>query len=175
MHYTLTLQKGTITLRNNIYSGSDTEAVWTPFNPIENGGWQDGDQLIVLATFNLNPQNVNPMPPSYDYVGLSAGACSSSDQSAIDSLRRAASSQPLRSTGALLGGITESTQRSDSCIFYQATSESFTVTLSNNRGTLTNYKYKWTMVYNGDNTVSTGSETELVFGYGDPMINEDKS
>ncbi len=174
MHYTLTLEKGTITLRNHVYHGSSTQASWTPFNPNEIGGWQDGDELIVLANFNLNPTNVPP-PPSSSYVGLSAGACNATNQTAIDALVLAAKRQPLRATGSLLGGITESSQRSDSAIFYQAASETFTVTLSGNRGSLNNYKYKWTMVYNGDNTVASGTETELVFGYGDPMINEDET
>ena len=174
--YHLTLPKGLITFRNGIYRGSHTEAVWSPANPKDLGGWQDGDTLIVTCSFNLNPEIPSP-PPHTDYVGLCAGACNSTNTSEVNSLIRTARSLGFPNPGELVGnGISTSSSRSASAIFYKCTSKIGTFPLQPpSRGTLTNYVYQYEMLYNGQNTVASGTEVEVVFGYGDPMDSEEIS
>lgn len=174
MDYHLTLPKGLITLRNGIYQGSHTEAVWSPFNPIETGGWQNGDTLAVVCSFNLNP-NVSPKPPANQYAGLCAGACNATNQGAVNSLIAQAKSLPLASPGKLLGnGISTATSSPPAtALFYKCVATTGTFALQpTSRGTLTNYVYRYVMTYNGSNTVANGNQVEIVFGYGDPMDSE---
>ena len=169
MRYQLTLPKGAITLRNHIYTGSQTDMIWSPVNPIKKGGWKDGDTLSVTCTFNLTPET-DPLPNSTEYVGLSAGACNSNDTGKVNALIQAAKSLPLKSKGALLGGITKNKSPEPQDIFYAATFESATFQLEPaSRGELKDYIYHWEMKYNGANTVTDGDHVEIVFGYGDPM------
>jgi len=173
MKYHLTLPKGAITLRNGIYRGSSTEAVWSPYNPIETGGWEPGDQLEVICTFNLNP-DVNPKPPAREYAGLCVGACNSTNQTAVQALESQARSLGLGNKGQLLGThISTADTAQDSDIFYKSGPTAVTIQLQpTSRGVLENYIYKWNLHYNGGNTVAPGNEVEIVFGYGDPQFSE---
>lgn len=173
MVYHLTLEKGAITYRNGIYRGSSTQAVWSPWNPLETGGWKAGDQLSVVCTFNLNP-DVNPKPPAKEYVGLCVGACNSTNSDEVNKLENQARQLPLGTKGALLGSnITKSDSPGDSAIFYKAGPTAITIQLEpTSRGQLENYIYKWVMNYNAANTVASGKEVEIVFGYGDPQHTE---
>lgn len=177
MEYTLTLPKGEIKVRNNIFSGSHTEAVWAPCNPKDLGGWQDGDRLHVICAFNLNPP-IDPQPPSSRYAGLCAGACSTEDRPKIRELVRMALGLPLPNPGILLDSeISMSSSAGPGDIFYNAQSESQTFQLRpSSRGELRDYIYKWHMTYNGNNeVVPDGNSVEIVFGYGDPMETEVES
>jgi hypothetical protein len=173
MIYHLTLPKGLITFRHGIYQGSNTQAVWSPCNPTDNGGWQNGDTLMVSCSFNLNP-NIAVPPPSSEYAGLCAGSCSGKDQTTINALIAQAQAIYVPTPGQLLGnGITTSATPADSNLFYNAASVTGTFVLKPaGRGTLPNYIYQWTMTYNGTNTVADGNDVEIVFGYGDPMNSE---
>lgn len=173
MTYNLTLPKGFITFRNGIYQGSNTEAVWSPCNPDDNSGWQDGDILIITCSLNINPAMTNP-PPATQYAGLCAGACNDSDQSTINALISQAKQIYVPSPGQLLGtGITTSATPQPSNLFYNAIAIKGTFILTPpSRGTLTNYIYQWTLTYNGNNTIAKGNQVEIVFGYGDPMDSE---
>lgn len=185
MEYTLTLPKGAITkTRNGIYQGSTTEAQWAPFNPNDrlapNKGWQPGDTLSVVCTFNLNPPGVTPPPPAKEYVGLCAGACATDNPSEIAKLIKEATRITTPAPGRLVGNGIElkpqtPTAPAATSIFYNAVATTQTVVLSGSRGTLTDYVYKWTMEYNAANTVATGTTVEIVFGYGDPMNSEVQS
>lgn len=92
--WTLTLKKGDITLRGNMYFGSAaTDASWNPETPhpakkiiipnhetllIPAKGFKHGDVLQVMATFNWEPSSIpDPRlwPNANQYVGLSVGAC----------------------------------------------------------------------------------------------------
>lgn len=178
MEYHLTLPQGTITLRNHIFTGSETQGSWSPFNPNNLGGWKDGDTLTVVCTFNLNP-DLNPLPSASEYWGLCVGACAATDNSQVQSLLNQARGLSSRyRTGALLGNyITTETDANYSYIFYKATSTAVTVDLQpSSRGTLTNYIFRWDMTYNGNNrVVSSGDDVELVYGYGDPQYGDDES
>jgi hypothetical protein len=173
MTYHLTLPQGLITFRNGMYQGSNTQAVWSPCNPNEAGGWQNGDILIVSCSFNLNPSMPTP-PPAREYAGLCAGACNATNQTAVTGLINQAKGLPFSTPGRLLGsGITTSATAAATNLFYNATSVTGTFPLRPaSRGTLTNYVYQWTMTYNGSNTVANGNTVEIVFGYGDPMDSE---
>lgn len=171
MVYHLTLEKGAITYKDGIYSGSSPESVWSPFNPSENGGWQDGDELQVVCTFDLNP-NTDPLPPASQYAGLSVGACNTTNDTKKAKLINKARTLNYGNKGQLLDdAITESDSASDNNIFYKATNEKVTIQLQpTSRGILSNYVYKWSMVYNGSNTVANGDQVEIIFGYGDPQV-----
>lgn len=174
MIYNLTLEKGAITLHNGIYTGSSPEAVWSPADPKTLGGWQDGDQLHVVCTFDLNP-DVNPKPNASQYYGLVVGACNDADSATIKQYENVA--YWSQKQGQILGNhITTANSGSSNDIFYSAVSESGTFPLTpSSRGTLNNLIYKWVMTYNGSNTVADGDHVELVFGYGDPMHDEQDS
>jgi len=179
MHYVVTLPQGDITItRNHTFVGSHTSAAWAPFNPDNAGGWKDGDTLTVVCTFNLNP-DISPLPVASDYWGLCVGACSASNQAEITDLENLAYMLPFSDrVGALLGSnISSSSSATSQDIFFGATSTATTIALSpSSRGTLTNYVYKWVMTYNGSNTVvSSGTDVEIVYGYGDPQHGEDQS
>ncbi len=189
LHYSLTLPQGEITLvgaeagivrgvRGNMYRGSTTIAVWSPAHPIDLGGFKDGDELVVRATFNLNPTTMSAdlRPPAINYVGLSVGACHSTDRAAVEGLEHKAKNLALGNVGHLLGGISTSQERSNDAIFYKA--ESYVIPEMQldppSRGKLINYVHKWKMIFNSHNTIDpSGKEVELVFGYGDPMFSED--
>ncbi|MEM7037608.1 MAG: hypothetical protein AAF570_11565 [Bacteroidota bacterium] len=173
MIYHLTLEQGAITLRNGIYTGSSTQSVWSPFNPNDNGGWQNGDELNVVCTFNLNP-HVTPKPPAIDYAGLCVGACNSTNSDEVASLESQARTLPRGNKGTLLGnGITTEDSTSSTAIFYNAKPYTATVQLEpTSRGSLVDYVYKWTMIFNGSNTITNGTNTEIIFGYGDPQTTE---
>lgn len=169
--YTLTLLPGAITNRDGIYKGSSTEAVWSPCNPIDLGGWNDGDELVVTCTLNLNPDIPNP-PSSNWYVGLCAGACPASEKNQIDALISEAQKIITPNIGELLGThISTDKLATENTIFYDAIAKVGTFELSPaSRGVLKNYIYGWTLKYNGKNTVvENGSDVEIVFGYGDPQ------
>lgn len=174
MIYNLTLEKGAITLRNGIYTGSSTDAVWSPGNPKSLGGWKDGDELHVVCTFDFNP-DVNPKPNASQYYGLVVGACNDTDGPTIRQYENVA--YWAQKKGQILGNhITTSNSKSGNVIFNNAVSTTGTFPLSpSSRGTLNNLIYKWVMTYNGDNTIADGDHVELVFGYGDPMHNEQDS
>lgn len=175
MEYSLTLPKGAITkTRKGIYQGSNTEAQWAPFNPNLNGGWKSGDTLDVICTFNINPPGITP-PPAGEYVGLCAGACHINSPIEIAKLIREATSIGSGNPGKLVGNGIVKGAKTDSAIFYNAVATTHTIVLPNGRGTLTNYVYKWAMTYNDTNTVATGEDVEIVFGYGDPMNSEVES
>lgn len=179
MHYLVTLPQGSITItRNNTFVGSQTAAAWAPFNPDNAGGWNDGDTLSVVCTYNLNP-GTTPLPPASEYWGLCVGACSASNQAGVTALKSLAYRLPSTDqVGALLGtNISVSASPNPQDIFYGATSATTTIPLKPpSRGTLTNYVYKWTMTYNGSNTVVTsGDDVEIVYGYGDPQHGDDQS
>lgn len=181
MEYHLTLPQGTISVRNGIFQGSQTNVIWSPCNPNEMGGWMDGDELNVVCTFNLNPP-ITPLPGSGEYAGLCVGACSDQDTTGITQLITEAQQIYVPNVGQLLGTssgqqITTNATPASGNIFYnaQSTSGDFPLTPST-RGTLSNYIYKWVMFYNGSNTVvPSGSNVEIVFGYGDPMWSESDS
>jgi peptidyl-Lys metalloendopeptidase len=176
--YTLTLPEGTISVRNKIFKGSQTEAIWSPCNPNEVGGWLQGDQLAVICSFNLNPP-ITPQPSASEYCGLCVGACSDQDTNGIATLISEAQGIYVPNPGQLLGvnslnQVTTNTTPVASNIFYSAdmTAGTFPLTPAT-RGTLSNYIYQWSLTYNGDNTiVPSGSNVEVVFGYGDPMWSE---
>jgi len=181
MEYHLTLDQGTITEsdtgRGRTFTGSGTSASWSPFNPLlaKPSGWQEGDKLFVTCSFNLSPtQDGNDIyPPANEYNGLVAGACLNSNAEEIAKLKQDAHNIPGGDPGQLIGsGITKATTKSANAIFYSAKPLTFTTALkpiSKNRGTLTNFIYKWEATFNRDNTVADGEHVELVFGYGDPM------
>lgn len=167
--YYLVLKKGKITNRHGIYQGSMHDAVsWAPANPDTQSGWQDGDTLIVLCQFAVNP-NVNPQPGANEYVGLCAGACKIGTQE-VQILENEAYRIPTPNPGKLLGsGITTNTTPAADNIFYAATPQKVDVTLNNGQ-TLVQYVHTYSMTYNGANTVvGNGNEVEIVFGYGDPQ------
>ena len=172
--YHLTLPKGLITYRN-----SNTKAVWSPCNPNDIQGWNQGDILIINCTLDLNPANVDPMPPSDEYVGLCAGACNSNDTDTIKELIEEARNIRYPNPGELLGfneAITTETTANPENIFYCATEITGTFPLKpSSRGVLENYVYHRRMVYKGKNTVADGNSVEIVFGYGDLMDSEVKS
>lgn len=175
-NYNIILGKGHITYRNGIYKGSDHNSViWTPANPESQGGWSDGDTLTAYITLDVNP-NVSPQPGANEYVGLCIGACSASNQTAVNALIREAETILTPNVGKLLGShISTSSSKSDTAIFYNASNETHTVTLHNGQK-LNNYITSWTMTYNGSNTVvSSGDDVEIVFGYGDPQEADDQS
>jgi len=179
-NYNLTLQKGAIKVRNGIFTGSSTEAVWSPVNPNENGGWKDADTVTVVCTFNLNP-NISPQPSSNNYAGLCVGACSDQDKTGINFLIKQAQGIFVPNPGQLLtygapSTITEDSTPADGNIFYgaQSTVGTFSLTPSS-RGILTNYIYQWQLIYNGSNLVAPNGNVELVFGYGDPQFSDTDS
>jgi hypothetical protein len=174
--YNIFLGPGRITNRDGIYRGSDHNAViWSPANPSSQGGWQDGDTLTASITIDVNP-DVTPQPGAREYVGLCIGACSASDTGAVSDLISEAEGIITPNVGELVGDhISTSASKSDSAIFYQATSVTHDVTLHNGE-VLENYITSWTMTYNGDNTaVSGGDDVEIVFGYGDPQEADNQS
>lgn len=178
MHYHLTLPMGSIKVRNHLFYGSQTIGQWSPFPPDVAGGLQDGDTLTVVCTFNLNP-DISPQPPAHEYVGLCVGACAKSNPAAATALLTQAQRITLgtpASKGSLLGTTisTASSRPSASFMFYAAQGSVMpAVTLGNNRGTLSQYIYRWTMTYNGQNTVAqNGDDVEIVYGYGDPQSGE---
>lgn len=175
--YHLTLDKAAITYKDGIYTGAAPEAVWSPFDPNQSSGWQDGDQLVVVCTFDLTP-DTTPLPAAKYYAGLAVGACSAGSSNVIQGLINQARSLGYGNKGQLLGdNVTRSDTATNGEIFYDATPEKVTVALTpSSRGTLTNYKYKWTMTYNGNNNiVSGGDDVEIVFGYGDPHVGDQDS
>lgn len=181
MEYHLTLPQGTISVRNGIFKGSQTNVIWSPCNPNEMGGWMDGDELNVVCTFNLNPP-ISPLPGAGEYAGLCVGSCSDQDATGIAQLVAEAQQILVPNIGQLLGTssgqqITTNATPAAGNIFYNAqpTSGDFPLTPSS-RGSLSGYIYKWVMYYNGSNTVVPGgSNVEIVFGYGDPMWSETDS
>jgi hypothetical protein len=170
MIYSLTVAKGAITFTECICIASSINAIWSPCNPVDNGGWQKGDTLIVTCFFNLNPLLGVP-PPSTEYGGLYVGACSYLNQNAIQELIVQAKSTCVPNHGQLLGtGITINEIPIASNLFYDAKPVRGTFLLNPAaRGKLNNYIYQWIMKYNECNNITDGGNVEIVFGYGDPM------
>ena len=119
MNYFLTLPKGAITVDRGQFVGSKTVGIWSPFNPLRNNGWQQGDTLTIVATFNLYPENLAPsFPPASAYFGLSVAALNKSTQAQINRVIRSLSGQ---SAGVVGQGITtNSTPDNSTDIFYNA-------------------------------------------------------
>ncbi len=171
--YHLTLDKAAITYKNGIYTGKAPKTFWSPINPDSSSdGWQDGDKLSIVCTFNLNP-DVTPQPGANDYEGLSVGACKAGSDD-DPKLIELAKSLVLPNVGQILTLdankptiVTEADNPPDTAIFYNAIKSTYTYTL-NNGDKLKNYIYKWVMTYNGKNIVTTGTNVEIVFAYGDP-------
>lgn len=169
-HYTLTLPGGTITLADGVYAGSVTTGQWSPYPPATVGGLKDGDTVTACCTFALSP-DVSPLPPGADYLGLSIGACSSSNTAGLSAMQAQASaitSGSADSAGILLGSAlsTHSTP-TNADLFYGVTSqENASQTLPGNRGSLAACVYQWSMTYNGSNTVAhNGQDVTLVYAY----------
>lgn len=169
MKYTLTLPKGQISFKHNLFIGSTTAGQWAPMNPAVNGGWKNGDILQVSCTYNLNP-NIHPLPSASAYEGLVVGALNNATKAQIDALMRRIIS--TWSGGTVVAGITTNGSPGPGDIFYAAKAEKFSAPLSPpSRGTLTNLVYEWTMTYNGGGGYNPNN-VELVFGYGDPQESE---
>lgn len=169
MKYTLTLPKGQIKFKHNLFVGSTTAGQWAPMNPAVNGGWKDGDILQVSCTYNLNPK-INPLPPASAYEGLVVGALNNATQAQINALMQ--SIIGTWSGGTVVAGITTSRSPGPGDIFYGAAAQKFSAPLKpSSRGKLTNLVYEWTMTYNGNGGFNPDN-VELVFGYGDPQDSE---
>jgi len=169
MKYTLTLPKGQISFKHNLFVGSTTQGQWAPTNPEQQGGWANGDILQVSCTFNLNPP-ISPLPAASDYEGLVVGALNDPTPQQIEALKNQIIS--TWSGGTVVAGITENSSPGSGDIFYNAQPQSFTTQLTpSSRGTLTNLVYEWTMAYNGAGGFDPRN-IELVFGYGDPQDSE---
>lgn len=162
-------------------------------------GFKHGDTLTVHADFNFDPENISlaDRPPATQYVGLSVGACHAENHDKVEELRRIAHSLPLQNSGHLLGGIFPSNKDAEheyevgvfgqtqeefdghpnNYIFVTATASRYpTLPLTPAaRGSIPEKTvYQWRMVFNENNIIdSTGQHIELVFGYGDPMFEEE--
>lgn len=169
MKYTLTLPKGQIHFKHNLFTGSETQGQWSPMNPAENGGWKSGDVLQVSCTYNLNP-NIKKLPPASDYEGLVVGALNNPTKAQITALKNHIIG--TFSGGTVVAGITTNSSPGAGDIFYAAASKTFSAQLNPpSRGELNNLVYEWTMTYNAEGGFDP-MNIELVFGYGDPMDSE---
>jgi hypothetical protein len=170
MDYSLILPQGVITENRGSFVGSQTHGIWSPCNPVAVGGWKAGDTLIVICTFDLNP-NTSDLPDASEYYGLSAAALNNPTangiQGVINKMKR-------QSAGIVEGGITQSaTPNNNTDIFYNAVSNSESIPLTpSSRGTIQNIVYKWTMDYNANYVNVNPINIELIYGYGDPMLTE---
>lgn len=186
MNYTLTEPKGQIVFRNNLFHGSQVEGNWSPFNPEQNQGWQDGDTLTVTCTFNLYPNGTKGPdfvgPNANQYMGLCVGALNKPTPGQIQNLKSRISGARI-GNGKLFDGITTNATPSDNDIFYAAVSTALgtSQTLEGNdqygspRGTISgDLIYQWTMQYNASSNFDP-TDIEIIFGYGDPMIDEEKT
>ena len=175
MNYFLTLPQGAITVNRGQFVGSHTVGIWSPFNPVHNNGWQEGDTLTIVATFNLYPENLAPnFPRAFEYVGLSAAALNRPTRERINQVI----GQLMRpSRGTVAEGITEnSTPNNATDIFYNVVSETETISLQpSSRGTIQNLVYQWKMDYNSNYENVDPMDIELIFGYGDPMDTEEQA
>ena len=175
--YHLTLDKAAIIYKNGNFLGSSPDTTWSPISPYNKtlNGWQDGDKFCIVCTFNLNP-DINPQPDPELYAGLCVGACKQGTKE-VDELVKMAKNVFLPTQGQILTIVnstpiivTEADNPPETAIFYNAIASKYTYTLPNNRGKLKNYIYKWEMTYNGNNTIVTGKNVEIIFGYGDPHV-----
>lgn len=171
MRYHLTLPKGQIKLRGNVFVGSNTEGEWSPVNPMKLGGWKKGDELTVTCTFNTQPEGLPRLPDANEYFGLSVAALNNPTEQEIQNEIRKVKSF---SAGQALDGITNSDNPANS-IFYKAKSETVNIPLQpSSRGTIQNIVYDWHMVYTGNEGLDPNN-IELIFGYGDPMDSEERT
>ncbi len=191
--YHLTLDKAAITYKNGIYTGKDPQSTWSPINPDKEtaDGWQNGDILSVVCTFDLNPVvknelgQIEPQPGANEYSGLCVGACMAGTDD-VSKLINKARGLALPNVGQILTLdaskptiITDAVKPPNTAIFYNAIKSTYTYTLNkvNNitkkHEKLNNYIYKWELTYNGNNTVvkatkvkvkdeKTGKEKEVI-------------
>ncbi len=176
--YYLTLPKGTITKSHGeIYQGSDTNAVWSPFNPLTVGGWKEGDTVEIMCTFNLEPGRTpeEKWPRVRRCGGLLIGACKASDKSVVQALISRAKSRRLDNPGEILNDHITTDGR-DSCDYLfnhaQSTSLPDTPLSPESRGTLNHLIYVWKLTYNAKQTVAEPTDIELFLGYGNPVDSE---
>ncbi len=181
--YTLNLPKGVITYGHGAWRGSSTQGEWSPFNPIDAGGWKAGDTLTVTVAFNLKPSNLpqNEWPPASEYHGAAAIALYNPTTAQIQQAVRDLYNGPGWNIKGFVGaGISTSSaepQPGSGVYFYDAQASTLSVGLTPaSRGSLDNYIHQWTMKYYNDPTLTNpaeGTHIELVFGYGDPMVSEE--
>lgn len=173
MVYHLTLPKGVITENRGVFVGSKTHGIWSPFAPGSKSapkGWQAGDKLVVTCTFNLYP-NTTDLPKAKDYYGLSVAAINNPTPAEV---KKVEGNMKRRSAGTTGQGVTTSTTPNDQSIFYNAVPEKATFALQPaSRGIINNIVYHWTMDYNAAYPGVNPTDIEIIFGYGDPMIDEE--
>lgn len=171
MDYVLILPEGAITENRGKFVGSKTVGIWSPHNPDYNGiGWQAGDTLTVVATFNLNP-NTPTLPPASEYYGLSCAALNDPTPSGISNIENWLKGQAAGVAGA--GITTNTTPDNNTDIFFNAVPYRTNIQLQpSSRGTISNIVYKWTMDYNANYVGVNPLNVELIYGYGDPMLSE---
>lgn len=187
--YILTLPIGKITLGPNgkfngqVFNSGDLKNAWSPSNPNTNGGWQQGDKLIVVCGFHtaeiINPETNQPYPTQptpADFYGLSVAALYNPTKQDI----RNAENQLARNQAGTVGtGITENSAPSASDLFFNAKSSKEDVWLQpTSRGELKDIVFMWTMDFNSGYVPRNGSEfdtdkVDLIFGYGDPNVGDD--
>lgn len=174
--YTLTEPKGQITFRDKKWYGSKVEGHWAPYNPNIVGGWKDGDTLTVSVTFNVDPTMPpgQPQPPASQYYGLCVAALNEPTEQEIEAVDKKMSGSTGRS-GGLFGGITTSAI-AGSNIFYNAKSTPLgaSVPVAGGGNLSATLIFMWTMQYNAKGGFNA-QDIELIFGYGDPMIDNEKT
>lgn len=174
--YTLTLPQGVITENRGQFVGSETHGIWSPVNPKALGGWKDGDTLTVVCTFNLNPENTADLPPASSYFGLSAAAINNASSTAGETAINQAKTWLASQRAGIVGAGITTGSASSSFLFYNASSETENIPLvPTTRGTITDIVYEWNMTYNANYPNVTVKDIEIIFGYGDPMWDEENA
>lgn len=174
MIYHLLLPKGTITENRGAFVGSETHGIWSPYKPGSKSapkGWQKGDQLIVSCEFNLYP-NTTDLPPASAYYGLSVAAI---NNASVEQQKIVEKEMQRKSAGVVGEGVTESVFPAG-CLFYKAVPLRTSIPLQPaSRGTVNNIVYQWSMDYNADYPNVNPTAINIIFGYGDPMWDDEKT
>ena len=145
--------------------------------------------MTVTCTFNPYPgiaagtsKDDFVGPAASEYMGVCVGALNNPTAAEIASLKSQIAGSYV-GNGKLFAGVTANATASASDIFYGATSTSLPSALALkgktesgvSRGSLpAGLIYSWTMTYNGAGGFN-GTDVELIFGYGDPMVDEEKT